>query len=109
MRKSVSLLLASMTAALFAACASAPPDLVPNRHVNKRDMDACDKVAENAANEPSRRQQQATNAGTAFALAGLSGMMVTAAVQGAQDSGVEMQARNACLAKKGYKMVPAKQ
>lgn len=95
-------------AALFATGCASTPDLVPAKHVTKRDMDACDKAAETAANEPGRRQQQQANANTGFMIAGLSGMFVTAAVQGAQDSGVEAQARNACLAKKGYKLVPAK-
>lgn len=90
-----------------AACSSTP-DLTPTKHVNKRDQDACTKVAEAASNEPKRRQQQSAVAGGMAIGAGLSGLLVTAAVQGAEDSAVETKARNECLAKKGYKLVPVK-
>lgn len=108
MRIAKSIAAAAAAAVLATGCASTTPDLVPQKHVSKRDMDACDKAAEAAANEPTRRAQQQANANTGFMVGGLTGMFITAAVQGAADSGVEAQARNACLEKKGHKLIPTK-
>lgn len=81
-------------------------NLKPARPVSTADMAACNKVADQAVNDPERRQQQnGTLVGATSS--GFAGVFIVSMIQSANDSAVNDAAVNQCLARRGYKMKAA--
>ncbi len=107
MRTKTLLAVATSLAMALSGCAS-KRDLAPTRAVAKKDIAACNQVAERAANDPARQNNQtAVMVGSAIG-GGLIGLVTAAAVNSNNDQVMEAHKRNECLSRKGYKLVPKK-
>ena len=84
------------------------PNLTTTRAVSKRDMAACNQAADRVVYAPNRQNNQtAAIVGSAIG-GGLIGLVTAAAVTSHDNNVTEANSRNACLSRKGYKMVPKK-
>ena len=107
MRTKQTIGIVALAAMGLTACASTP-DLTPTRAVAKRDMAACNQAADRTVNEPNRQNNQtAALIGSAIG-GGLLGLLGAAVVTSHNNNTLETKSRNACLSRKGYKMVPKK-